>query len=1152
MDQLSNGNRVELPSGVSQRLLEFQRRVKFVKLAEGVLAALFGLALSYLAVFIADRFTETSGWVRGLILLGGATGPGLFLPLKWHRWVWRQRRLEQVARLLRFRFPRLSDQLLGVIELAHADSDSGRSARLVQAAMEQVDRETRDRDFTDAVPNPRHRRWAWAAGLPLALMLIALVVVPAAGSNALLRWLAPWSDTDRYTFVQLDNVPDELVVPIAEPFDLDVALSEKTEWKPQSGSAQYGRQAPVTSQLDKDSKYDFGLPPQELPDTLKISVGDARKKVAVTPKTRPELTALKARVELPKYLQRETTLEKDIRGGSVTVVRGSRAVFEATASRELAMADFDGQRQSVSGDTIVTAPQSISETKKHRFSWKDIDGLTAREPFELKVLARDDEAPTLTARKLSDGQILLEDEVLSFELAVSDDFGVQQVGLEWAGVEDPLSNPNPAKGEKIVAAGDPDATELNATAAFSARREGIKPQALQVRAWAVDYHPTRGKVYSPAYTLYVLSAEDHAMWLTDQFRRWYRQAQEVHGKERQLYETNLELRKHSPEELDRPDVRKQIEAQASAERANSRRLGALTNSGAQLIRQAMRNDQFNVATLETWSEMQKALEDIAQNRMPSVAELLKEAADAPGSGQPTDGQASNGKPSDQQGDAQSGKPNGKQNGQPGGQKDDKQSKSQQAGQPGDPSDKPSAPSVGENHNQQAGGDNSPSKPKLPNDAKPVPKINDVESGFNKIEPQEKKDDEDQEPKKAGSGRLTLPNTTLIGGPTKKGGDGKCPAQEKLDEAVAAQEDLLAEFEKVSDELAKILGNLEGSTFVKRLKAASRRQLEIAGDLNHSVSNSFGVSQSKAVAADVERAEKIAEREIAQSDSVYLIEQDLEAYFNRVHQVKFQKVLDEMRELRVVTELKAIGEIAKKNLSGTSIAEAEFWADTLDRWGEQLVGPGCPGGQCPGAKSADSLPPSIVLEVLNILEDEMELREETRSLEQARMALKDDDYSQKAGSLAGTQTDLSGRTEDVVFKISELPNGSSSFAKELKLLVAVKNVMDDAATILESPDTGAPAIAAETEAIELLLQAKRQNPKGGGGGGGGTTPGGGGSGTTTESAIAQVGRGDDREATIEEREVEQSTGLSGRQIPEEFRSGLDKYFNGPEGASGAGD
>ena len=50
--------------------------------------------------------------------------------------------------------------------------------------------------------------------------------------------------------------------------------------------------------------------------------------------------------------------------------------------------------------------------------------------------------------------------------------------------------------------------------------------------------------------------------------------------------------------------------------------------------------------------------------------------------------------------------------------------------------------------------------------------------------------------------------------------------------------------------------------------------------------------------------------------------------------------------------------------------------------------------------------------------------------------------------------------------------------------------------------GAPAIAAETEAIELLLQAKRQSPKGGGGGG--SNPGGGGTAdSASQAALADL-------------------------------------------------
>ena len=41
----------------------------------------------------------------------------------------------------------------------------------------------------------------------------------------------------------------------------------------------------------------------------------------------------------------------------------------------------------------------------------------------------------------------------------------------------------------------------------------------------------------------------------------------------------------------------------------------------------------------------------------------------------------------------------------------------------------------------------------------------------------------------------------------------------MDEAVEQQQDLLAEFEKIADELNRVLANLEGSTLVKRLKAA---------------------------------------------------------------------------------------------------------------------------------------------------------------------------------------------------------------------------------------------------------------------------------------------------------------------------------------------
>ena len=58
--------------------------------------------------------------------------------------------------------------------------------------------------------------------------------------------------------------------------------------------------------------------------------------------------------------------------------------------------------------------------------------------------------------------------------------------------------------------------------------------------------------------------------------------------------------------------------------------------------------------------------------------------------------------------------------------------------------------------------------------------------------------------------------------------------------MAAQQDLLAEFDKIADELNKVLANLEGSTLVKRLKAASRQQYVIAGKINDQIGGTFGL------------------------------------------------------------------------------------------------------------------------------------------------------------------------------------------------------------------------------------------------------------------------------------------------------------------------
>ncbi len=160
-------------------------------------------------------------------------------------------------------------------------------------------------------------------------------------------------------------------------------------------------------------------------------------------------------------------------------------------------------------------------------------------------------------------------------------------------------------------------------------------------------------------------------------------------------------------------------------------------------------------------------------------------------------------------------------------------------------------------------------------------------------------------------------------------------------------------------------------------------------------------------------------------------------------------------------------------------------------------------------------------------------------------MKNEKFNASADELSITQAELANRTTEVIEKIYELPEGEQKFAKEIAQLTNAAKAMDDAEEILAGFDTGAPAIAAETDAIEWLLRAKRA---GSGSGGGGSDPGGGSrSGANyTASALALLGDSQEKQANVVERETNQATGKSGRELPEEFRTGLDRYFEALEG------
>ncbi len=873
-----------------------------------------------------------------------------------------------------------------------------------------------------------------------------------------------------------------------------------------------------------DNAYPLAFSPQKEDAPLAVWLGDVRKTVNVQPRPRPELEEVTVRLKLPAYLQYKTEPSIAVRSGSVSVLKGSQASFEAKASRPLAAAEFDGKTQSVTGEKIVTDFAPVDGDVERRFAWRDIDGLTPREPLVLKVHAAEDEPPKIVARRDNLEQVVLDSEVVTFDVNASDDFGVKQTGLSWTGSLTEADGKTPIKGEKIAAAGAPEQKELEARATFCATREGVAPQTIELRAWTDDYLPGRPHAYSASFILQVLNKTDHAMWVTEQFGRWLEAAKETYEREQQLHETNKELRALSPEELDRPENRRKVAQQAANENANAARLDNLNDSGRRLVEQATKNDEFDAKRLESWATMLKSLKDIAANRMPSVSDLLKQTANAAQGSKPPGGQSSPTNPSQSRPDAQPTPPGAEQNGAAPPSKSGT-NLAQGNNQP------PTSP-------QQSGPIDPNATPKPP-----APSLTDREASMSKP-PEAKPPDPNAPPKPPGGGSLKLPNTTLDAVASKKKPEDEAPkppespAQEKMENAVTQQRDLLAEFAKVSDQLNDILGSLEASTFVKRLKAASKQQMQMASHISTQTLDAFGIGHDTALAAV-----PIAHQAKEQSEIVRTLQNDLDAYSQRKSDAHFKKVLGEMRKTEIVRELERDGDKITTNLTGEGMIGSEYWADTLDRWAEEMVAASnCKSSSCRGS---DSLPPEIVLKVMQTLRDEMQLRDETREMEKAKPNLEADKYTAGARPLGDKQADIGKRVDGAADDIRDLPEGAEKFGKELKLLTEVSSVMAEAHDLLAQPATGAPTVAAESEAIELLLQSKRKSPNGGGGGG--STAGGGGRAEhATEAALADIGPGADAQSTVAVRPVGQATGHAGKEFPAEFKGGLDAYFNLLEG------
>jgi hypothetical protein len=942
-------NSIALPESLVAQLRSYERGLRRMETLVAVAGGVAGLFITYILLFVFDRFVNTPVWARTILTITGALLAARFAHGWGRHWLWNRRGPADLAKLLQRHFRTLGDRLQGVIELTQTDElPPNISPALLRAAIRQVADDSGRHHFEDAVPRRPARRWALAGILVALLSAAPFVFVPRAATNALDRWSRPWAAIERYTFTTVEKLPDDLYIPHGEPFELSVGLRPEAEWKPSAATAAIDRQEKMKAGVE-GSQAVFKFPGQTRPGTLSLRFGDYLKDIAIHPLHRPELKELTARVQLPDYLGHPEHQQR-VQGSSASFLEGSSVSFEGTISRESGAGSLTsgaGRFEATpAGRAFRTALVPLADLKGDiSLRWSDVHGLTPLQPYALKIDATKDAPPGVDIQGLDSQEIaILPGEEVRFTLAANDDFGVKETWVAWTTRRLGAKNPEPkpagkdwvkqlweewksqATAPKEMSEAVPELPripggqmirELAKPLTWSPAATGVPADTIvELTACALDYLPKREPSKSWKLTIFVLSPEKHAERLRERMDQVLRQLDDRIRDEERAIEENRAIASDK-KELASEKAGEDIKRVEAGERANEEALRALTEQIGELMKEAIRNKDIQSDTLDEWSKIADTLGKKASPEMQQAAQSMAQAGQSP----------------------------------------------------------------------------------------------------------------DQR-------------------------------EAQLDKAMDSQQAALDAMRQAAAKLKTTNENLFARNFYNRLRLAASVEHQISDGLKKLARSTVGLKPEEIAERDKKSFEGVAGRQDGNVKDVDAIQNDMTSFLRRMPNERYQSVVSEMEDKRVVTELGELAGFVRQNLGLKSAGRAKAWGDQLNKWAEMLRKEAADQGQGGGEVDPDLMELMIALVRVAVAEDN--IREQTCELERGKE--KNPAYAADGAKLGTVQNQLNGSVKE----IGENPKFQKFMGDVGPLLDQVSTLMHETAAALNKPDTGADTVATEGIIIELLV------------------------------------------------------------------------------------
>jgi hypothetical protein len=617
-----------LPENLQRQFAALQKRLFSLETAFAIAAGVSALLLSYLVLFVSDRFWDTPRALRAALLAAAVAGAAAAAIWWMRHWVFKRRDWRALAVIVQRKYPRLGDRLLGIVELAEESKRPAYfSPELYHAAIAQVAEESEKFDFVKAGDARRTRRQIVGAGSLLALAALSILLLPAAAFNSLRRWVAPLAKIPRFTLVQFAEIAPQRIVPHGERATLRGALEYRSFWRPARVKLRLAS-GQLLSATARDGKFEMELPPQFKDATVRLAAGDTSAAVDLLVRNRPALQGASAQITLPEYLQYPLQQES-AESGLLEVLEGSSVSLSARVSRELHSASFQlgdapWQPARLSSNTVSTPAFTADAASQVALQWQDTLGLTNQAPWRLALQTKKDTAPIPEIEELYRDVAILETEVLPIPLRAQDDFGVRTLGLNWV-VLDPEST-NSAGGKDYTHDTRTNAlTYLEHTYNFSPAVMGIPPEnTVEIRAFATDYLPGRPRSESPVYRIHVLGNAQHAEMVRLNLESLLVQLEEVTRLQERLTSETRDLK--DLQKLDSAEAVKKIEELEKLQEQNAAQLQEMASEGMKSLREALRNPAFNEQVLTEWTKNLHEMQKLAQQQMKEAAQSLQQAA----------------------------------------------------------------------------------------------------------------------------------------------------------------------------------------------------------------------------------------------------------------------------------------------------------------------------------------------------------------------------------------------------------------------------------------------------------------------------------------------------------------------------------------------